>query len=426
MLISILLYNIGVRAYLLAIWGAQFFNKKAKLWIIGRRNWQQRYAADWQQKNPEGKPCIWVHCASLGEFEQGRPVIERLHREYPQYKILLTFFSPSGYIVRQRYVHADYICYLPADSPRNARIFVELFKPIMAIFVKYEYWLHFLNALHKKGAPTLLISGIFSEDQIFFKWYGALFRKALSGFHHIFVQNSASADLLKSLKIKSFSIAGDTRVDRVMQISREATELEFVDEFANNHRVLVAGSTWPPDEAILATFINQDLPDDWKVIIAPHHISENHLIRIERALELPLVRYSELTPINAPIARILLIDNVGMLARLYRYGRLAYIGGGFGAGIHNTLEPIAFRLPVICGPNKHEHFEETRFLTAKGGAFIIHNAAALFSVFVKLANESTWTKASETAYQYVLNNQGATHKIVQLIKDHKLLTIKTM
>lgn len=416
----ILLYNLGIALYTFAIRIASLFHAKARQWLDGRKNWQERYAADWAKVNPEQAPTVWVHCASLGEFEQGRPVIEQLRRDFPGVKILLTFFSPSGYEIRKNYDQADYVCYLPADKPHNTLIFIEIFKPTLSIFVKYEFWLHYLRALHREEIPTLLISAIFRQNQIFFKPYGKLFRQLLPQFQHIFLQNEASAKLLKNLQLDNFSVAGDTRIDRVLQIKQSAPEFPVVQAFAADCKVLVVGSSWPPDEAILLPFINAQLPPDWRVIIAPHQIDDAHLQNIEKQAKRSIVRYSKATVENAKNFEILLIDNIGMLSALYRYGRIAYIGGGFGAGIHNTLEPIAFGLPVIFGP-KYEKFAEARYLTRHGGAFTIENQEDMNNIFQTLQNEEAHRVASETAYQYVLDNQGASKQILEFIRQQRLL-----
>ncbi|MDX1940109.1 MAG: glycosyltransferase N-terminal domain-containing protein [Saprospiraceae bacterium] len=415
-----LIYNIGIKLYHFYIQFASLFNPKAKLWVAGRKSWQTRYAQDWQQINSKNAPIVWVHCASLGEFEQGRPVIEALKKENPAVKIILTFFSPSGYEIRKNYPSADYICYLPIDSKANARIFIELFQPTLAIFVKYEFWTHYLYTLERQGIPILLISAIFREHQLFFKSYGKLFRDLLPRFWHIFLQNQASAALLESLNLHNFSVAGDTRIDRVAQIAIEAPTFPIVDSFAKNACILVAGSTWPPDEAILLPFINENLPADWKLIIAPHQINEQHLQQIEQGLEKEIIRYSQATTEIAEKVKVLLIDNIGMLSALYRYGRIAYIGGGFGAGIHNTLEPIAFGLPVIFGP-KYQKFEEAMQLTKRGGAFAIENTEAFKMIFESLQQSNFYEKTASTARQYITENRGTSAKILDFIKEHKLL-----
>lgn len=414
------LYNIGVNIYTLFIKIAALFNEKAKLWVAGRHNWQQRYQEAWKLINPKYAPTVWVHCASLGEFEQGRPVIEALKKHYPEVKILLTFFSPSGFEIRKHYHHADFICYLPADSPSNALKFIEIFQPHLAIFVKYEFWIHYLNTLHKKDIPALLISAIFHQNQPFFKPYGGIFRKLLPKFRHIFVQNQSSKELLQKLGLKNYTLSGDTRIDRVAKIAEEAPEFPVIQAFAEKHNILVCGSTWPPDEAILAPFINTYLPKNWKVIIAPHQINEIHLLHIEKPLQKTTIRYSKASPENAGSTRVLLIDNIGMLAALYRYGRVAYIGGGFGTGIHNTLEPITFGLPVIFGP-KFQKFEEAIQLTQRDGAFTIKDLADFKAVFQQLREEHFYQQASATALRYVQENRGATAQIMDFIQNKKLL-----
>lgn len=415
------LYNIGIGIYYLFIRLFSLFNTKARLWISGRYNWKNTYAKDWKSINPEGKSCVWVHCASLGEFEQGRPVIERLKRELPEIKILLTFFSPSGYEIRKNYGQADYVCYLPLDTHHNALIFVEIFKPTLTIFVKYEFWLHFLNTLYQKQIPTLLISAVFRENQIFFKWYGALFRKMLKEFNCIFTQNKNSTNLLQNIGLQNVLLTGDTRIDRVMQIAQEAPEFPIIEAFAKAKKILIIGSSWQPDEAILLPFINEKLPSDWKVIIAPHQIGEHHINQIEQALKIDYIRYSKADINSMSNVKTLVIDNVGMLAALYRYGHLAYIGGGFGSGIHNTLEPIAFGLPVIFGP-KYQKFEEANRLVQSGGAFMIQNSEHFKLVFKHLQNVDNHQIASNHARQYVHENQGATDQIIAYLRSNFLHT----
>ncbi len=415
-----LLYDLGIRLYSLAIHIAALFNPKAKLWTRGRRQWRKRYAQDWHSINPEKATAIWVHCASLGEFEQGRPVIEALRGQYPAAKLLLTFFSPSGYEIRKNYPHADYVCYLPLDTKANASAFIEVFQPMLAIFVKYEFWRHFLGVLHHRRTPTLLISAVFRPEQIFFQPYGGLFRRLLAQFTYIFVQNTASAELLERLKLQNYSLAGDTRVDRVCQIAAATPNFPIVEAFAQDCQVLIGGSTWPPDEDLLTPFVNNHLPPDWKVIIAPHYIGEAHLQAIEKKLQKKSLRYSRANQFESATAQILLIDNIGMLAALYRYGRIAYIGGGFGAGIHNTLEPIAFGLPVMFGP-KHEKFTEAVQLKAQGGAFCVSNTNEFKQVFEFLCDITNYEHASVIARSYIADNQGATEKILQFIAKRKLL-----
>lgn len=417
---SKLLYNAGIQLYVLGIKIAAFLNPKAKAWVKGRQHWQKRYRADWQQINPDKQPCVWVHCASLGEFEQGRPVIEALKQQYPDLKIVLSFFSPSGYEIRKNYAQADYVCYLPADTRANALAFLQIFQPAVSIFVKYEFWYHYLTTLKQENIPTLLISAIFREHQVFFKWYGGLFRQLLTHFSHIFTQNQISANLLQSLHLQNITVAGDTRVDRVLQIAEQAPAFPLINQFSEGKKILVIGSSWQPDEAILLPFINQHLPEDWKVILAPHDIAENRIRQIEQGLQVSNIRYSKLSQENFGGVKVIIINNIGMLSALYRYGRLAYIGGGFGAGIHNILEPIAFGLPVIFGP-KFQKFEEANQLTHQGGAFSIENSAAFLETFLFLQEEIHFQKAAQIAKQYILDNQGATVQIVNFIQQQAFL-----
>ena len=409
-------YNLGIRLYLLAIWIAALFSPKAKQWLAGRRHWRQRLAAQLAAARPQGTPLVWFHCASLGEFEQGRPLIERLKAQTADIRVLLTFYSPSGYEIRKDYPLADIVAYLPADTPRQARHFVEITQPTLTVFVKYEFWRHHLQALQRAGIPIVLISAVFRPGQIFFRWYGGLFRRLLPLFDHIFVQNEESeALLIEKTGLENVSRAGDTRIDRVVKIASEDRSFPLVKAFAAGASVLVAGSTWPPDEAQLAALAREALPPDWKIILAPHQIRESHLRNIEAAFSLPSVRYSQANQLSVGQARLLLIDNVGMLSALYRYGRLAYIGGGYGAGIHNTLEPVTFGLPVIFGP-RYDKFEEARQLIQKGGAFSIETQTDLIRTFRALLDAEHHARAAHAARAYIDENRGGTERIFQVLR----------
>jgi len=411
----ILLYDFGIFLYTALIRIAAGFRPKAAQWVAGRRNLFERMSeASTTWKTGERRFTVWIHCASLGEFEQGRPLIESLKRQNPQVRIVLTFFSPSGYEIRKNYPQADFIGYLPTDTQRNAARFLDLVQPDLAVFVKYEFWIHHLQALQERQVQTLLISALFRNDQVFFKWYGGLFRKALGAFSHIFTQNEPSAALLRQLDLKAVTVAGDTRVDRVMQLAESVSGYPIVEAFRGASKLLIAGSSWPEDEALLLPFLLENLPSDWKAVIAPHQADAAHVQPVLRTLGDAAIPYSKATPENAVPARFLIIDNVGMLSSLYQYGAVAYIGGGFGAGIHNTLEPIAFGLPVIFGP-KYEKFEEARYLVEKGGGFSIQNQDALVVAFRQLEETDFLCDASKIAKQYILDNQGATGKIVQFI-----------
>lgn len=412
----LLLYNLSVRIYLIAIHIASVFNKKAGLWIDGRRELFPRLEKALEAVRSNGEALIWMHCASLGEFEQGRPVIEGLRKNHPETKILLTFFSPSGYEIRKDFPLADHVDYLPIDTKAQAVRFIEIVRPTLAIFVKYEFWFNHIEALHARGIPCMVISAIFRPGQVFFRWYGGIFREMLRRFDHIFVQNQISAGLLERVGGVRFSIGGDTRVDRVADLALKASSYPFVQAMTEGSKVLVAGSSWDADEEILIPFINETLPGDWKVIIAPHQIREEKIRRLEERLQVPVIRYSRAELENAGKYRVLIIDNIGMLAALYQYGRLAYIGGGFGGGIHNTLEPIAFGLPVIFGP-RFKKFEEAVLLSQKGGAFPIRTGKELENVFKLLESEEAFQKASRIARSYIEENRGGTSLALRYIKQ---------
>lgn len=404
-------YNFALRLYYIGIRLAAFSSTKAKQWIEGRKDWEKQLKAFNTAQGTQKQDRVWVHCASLGEFEQGRTLIERIKERFPSQVILLTFFSPSGYEVRKNYAAADGIFYLPLDSKRNAKQFIKLAQPKVAIFVKYEFWYHFLSQLHEAQISTYLISAVFRPDHIFFKSYGGFFRKLLSYFDHIFVQDQSSKKLLEKIDLSAISIAGDTRVDRVAQIPKEGKHFPLIQSFVGAAPCLVAGSTWPADEQLLKEAIAEALDSDWKIIIAPHNIAESHLKRIEQLFPEQLIRYSQLSDQVAASYRYLLIDNIGMLQSLYRYGKIAYIGGGFGSGIHNTLEPITFGLPVIFGP-KYQKFEEAKQLIQSGGGFTVADGGELVNSLQLLLAETTYDNASQRAKDYITNNQGGTDKIL--------------
>lgn len=409
------LYDAGIALYVAGLRLAATFHPKARKWVLGRAGWEDKLQQQIAEKFRPGKARLWMHCASLGEFEQGRPVLEAWRKEQPDSNILLTFFSPSGYDIRKDYPGADIVTYLPADTPRAARRFVELVQPDLVIFVKYEFWLRILQALFLRNIPVLLISATFRPGQIFFKWYGGLWKKVLSGFQHIFVQDAASLELLQQHGIQGCTIAGDTRVDRVLSIAEEGREIETIKHFTAGHRVFIAGSTWPPDEELLAVLLRENLLPGWKFIIAPHQISESNLRRLESLLPSETVRFSIINPEHTAQAAVLLIDNIGMLNALYRYGDLAYIGGGFGTGIHNTLEPMAFGLPVIFGP-KYKKFREAVEMVNHGGAVSVSDADSFRKAIAHFAVENHRQQARETALQYLHEQAGATGKILGWVK----------
>ncbi len=413
-----LIYDIALFFYFAAIRVAAFFNnKKAGEWVEGRRGIFEKMARDFG-KRQKGEKLLWMHCASLGEFEQGRTIIEALKAERRELRLLLTFFSPSGYELRKNYEPADRVYYLPRDSAANARRFLDIVQPDLAIFVKYEFWYHYLYCLKEREIPCLLIAANFRPEQPFFKWYGGLHRKMLTCFTQIFVQQEASAALVSSVVEVPVAVAGDTRVDRVAEIARQATPMPLVEMFCGGGEVLVGGSTWPEDEAILFETLRRRDWNSWKIILAPHDIRPAHLQQIEEKWGGSLLRFSECEGMEESAlhsARLLLIDNVGMLARLYRFGKLAYVGGGFGAGIHNILEPAAHGLPVVFGPG-YRKFEEAVFLLKTGGGFTVENSGELEAIFQKLSDSFFYKKAAGEARAFIDNNQGATAKIMRAIE----------
>ena len=406
-----ILYRIGVLFYMLSVKIASLFNEKARQFVRGRKNWRKKLA----EKIETNARYIWVHCASLGEFEQGRPLIEEIKNQFPEYRILLTFFSPSGYEIRKNYELADIVMYLPVDTRRNAKRFLRLVQPEKAFFVKYEYWHFYIGELKKKNIPLFMISAIFRENQHFFKnsLWGKWYRQMLLKIDHFFVQNKKSAELLQSIGLNHFTVSGDTRFDRVAAIARGAKEIPLVEKFRNNQPLLVAGSTWKPDEELLAAFIN-NYPD-LKVVFAPHEVTETNMNRLEQLLKTSHIRLSKAGENEIDRYQVLIIDSVGLLSSLYRYGNLAYIGGGFGVGIHNILEAATFGLPVIFGPN-YEKFKEAVDLKNSGGAFPVQNSNQLEFILSKfLNNPREQSEASAVCKNYVEKNIGATNLIIKKV-----------
>jgi 3-deoxy-D-manno-octulosonic-acid transferase len=404
-----ILYNIVIITYTGIIYIASLFDHKALLWVKGRRDWYKNLE---KAITPGGK-VVWVHCASLGEFEQGRPVIERIKSEEPEIRVLLTFFSPSGYEIRKNYPMADYIFYLPADSPRNARRFVEKVRPDYVIIIKYEFWNNYISNLHRYKIPVFLVSGIFRKKQVFFCWYGTFFRKVLRKFTHIFVQNKESFELLKGIGLSSITLAGDTRFDRVKQITTLAKDLPLIEKFRGNEKLFLAGSSWRTDEEIIAQYINF-FPDKMRWIFAPHEIDNANLERLERLFKTKTIRYSELA-LDTTGSRILIIDNIGMLSSVYRYAYIAAIGGGFGKGIHNILEPASWNIPVVFGPNHHK-FREAKELISEGGARTFSNYNEFENIINNwLSDDNQYKNDASAAGRYVLKNTGATEMIIKKI-----------
>lgn len=404
-----MLYNLGIFVYDLLVHLAAPFSYKPRKMMKG--HWVV-YKLLRQQIEP-GCKYIWFHAASLGEFEQGRPLIERIRDEYPEYKILLTFFSPSGYEVRKNYRGADVVCYLPFDKPRNVRKFLDIVSPCMAFFIKYEFWKNYLDELGSRGIPVYSVSSIFRRDQIFFKWYGGSYRNVLKNFDRLFVQNESSKRFLAKIGVNRVSVVGDTRFDRVLQIRREAKELPLVQKFKGDSLVIVAGSSWGPDEDLFLNYFNSH--ENVKLIIAPHVIDENHLVEIVGKLKRPYVRYTRADEQNVKQADCLIVDCFGLLSSIYRYGEIAYVGGGFGVGIHNTLEAAVYGIPVLFGPNYKKFMEAVQLIEA-GGAFSINNYEELEDLFDRLMVSDYRQNTGKMAGDYVLGNTGATDKILKEIK----------
>jgi len=402
-------YNLGIFIYSLLIHLAAPFSRKPRKMMKG--HWIV-YELLRQQKEKDAK-YIWFHAASLGEFEQGRPLIERIRERYPQYKILLTFFSPSGYEVRRNYKGADIVCYLPLDKPRNVKKLLDIIQPCMAFFIKYEFWKNYLDELHKRSIPVYSVSSIFRKDQIFFKWYGGLYRKVLLDFDQLFVQNETSKRFLSKIGIEKVTVVGDTRFDRVLEIRQAAKDLPLVEFFKNESLTIVAGSSWAPDEDLFIEYFNTH--PDIKLIIAPHVIDENHLVEIISKLKRPYVRYSKANEQNVKNADCLIIDGFGLLSSIYRYGEIAYIGGGFGVGIHNILEAAVYGIPVIFGPKYHK-FMEARQLLEEQGAFTIKDKEDLGQLLDNMISDKEFLKMSGlNAGNYVTKNLGASEKILSQI-----------
>lgn len=355
---------------------------------------------------------IWFHAASLGEFEQGRPLMEYLRKTHPEYKILLTFFSPSGYEVRKNYEGADIICYLPLDTIRNARRFLRAIKPVMAFFIKYEFWYNYLHILQHRGVPTYSVSSIFRPEQIFFQWYGKGYGRVLKCFTHFFVQNIESKNLLAKLDIHDVEVVGDTRFDRVLQIKEASKQLPIVEKFTENtSKVFIAGSSWLPDEEVFLKYFN--LHKDWKLIVAPHVIGEDHLAQIFELLKgRRVVRYTEATEENVKDAEVLIIDCFGLLSSIYHYATLSYVGGGFGVGIHNVLEAAVWDIPVIFGPN-NKRFQEAQGLIMAGGGFEINDYQSFRDLMIRFETDEMFLQTSKKhAGEFVKGRAGATEKIM--------------
>lgn len=405
-----LIYNFGISVFKLGVAISAQFNNKTKLLNDGQKNWAEKLRA--ATNGDTGY--IWIHAASLGEFEQGRPLIEYFKKRYPASKILVTFFSPSGYEVRKNYELADVVCYLPFDTAKNASLFIDIIKPSVAIFVKYEFWHYYLKVLKSEGVPTYSVSAIFRSNQLFFKWYGGWYRKMLTNFNYLFVQDTSSEALLKSIGVSNCEVAGDTRFDRVRASLDEAPEIDVVANFCGKSQVLVVGSSWPKDEELLCEYINDVV--DLKVIIAPHEVHDAHIEAIERKLSKSVIRYTDANTTNVADKQVLIVNTIGLLSAIYRYANITYIGGGFGVGIHNILEAATFGKPVIFGPN-YKKFKEAVDLVEKGGAMVINTYSDLKLLLDKMTSDSDFVvETGEKSLQYVSQNLGATKLIMSRIE----------
>ena len=405
------MYNIAIYLYLIGVAIASLFNEKVrKMW----RGERQAIKILKEKVDPTAQ-YVWFHAASLGEFEQGRPLMERLRQEHPEYKILLTFFSPSGYEVRKDYKGADIVCYLPLDTIRNSRRFLRAVRPVMAFFIKYEFWWNYMTYMKKHDIPVYSVSSIFRPQQVFFRWYGYSYRRVLNCIEKFFVQNEKSRQLLATLGITNVEITGDTRFDRVLEIKQAATakaaDMPIVDAFAKDYKVFVAGSSWPPDEDIFIRYFNEH--KDWKIVIAPHVIGEDHLQQILSKLNRTAVRYTKTTPEEAAKADCLIIDCFGLLSSIYSCAKVTFVGGGFGVGIHNVLEAAVWNVPVIFGPNNKRFQEAQELLAAKGGMEI-----NTYEDFAKLMNrfdtDAEYLKtSSDAAGSYVKTKAGSADKVIK-------------
>jgi len=418
--LPVFIYNIFLFFYRAAIGTASLWNLKAKKWIKGRKEVFQKIKLSIGEESNE---IIWFHCSSLGEFEQGRPVMEKLRAEFPASKLLVTFFSPSGYEVRQNSSGADYIFYLPHDSKENARRFLDLVKPTLAVFIKYDYWYHYLSEIKRRNINCLLVSAIFRKEQAFFKFYGGLQRDMLRCFTEIFVQTKESKELLESIGIQNCIVSGDTRFDSVIDIAERFEAIPLIETFINNKKSIVAGSTWDSDEEALRKVLDKLDNSGVKLIVAPHEVHEEHLNALKKLFP-ESTRFSELAKnVQRPTDNILIIDNIGMLSRLYSYASISYVGGGFTPdGVHNVLEAAVYGKPVVFGKNFKKYKEAADLINFDGGKSFSSDDE-LYQILVNLLNdEEDYRLRSEASRNYVWSNRGATEQIVHYIVENRLLT----
>jgi 3-deoxy-D-manno-octulosonic-acid transferase len=387
------------------------FNKKINLFVAGRKKTFSKIS---ELKN---KKTLWFHAASLGEFEQAIPIIENLKKKYPDYKILVTFFSPSGYEIRKKYDLADVVCYLPLDSKSNAKKFVELVNPALVVFIKYEFWPNLLKELKKKETPTILVSGIFREKQIFFKYFGSFMRNSLKAFHHFFVQDENSKQLLSTIHFDNISVVGDTRFDRVSEILEQDNSLDFIQEFKDKTYTVVAGSTWQEDEALFVNYINNIASEDEKFIIAPHNIKQDSILELQKLIHKKSVLFSEKSNKNLKEYQVFIIDTIGLLTKIYSAADTAYVGGGLKTGLHNVLEPAVFGVPIVIG-TKYQKFKEAVDLVALKGCVSIENNEQFTPLLQRLKNDRWYRKSTgDINAKYIQEHLGATQSIVKWMEQ---------
>jgi len=407
------LYNIIVLIVSFILKIIALFNQKIALFINGRKETWKKIKEGISEKDK----VIWMHCASLGEFEQGRPILEKLKELHPTKKIVLTFFSPSGYEIRKNYELADIVCYLPLDSKKNVQKFLDMLNPVLVLFVKYEFWPNYLNELKKREIKTFLISGIFRKNQLFFKWYGGYLKKALNAFTHFFVQDETSNQLLKSINFNNITVSGDTRFDRVFEITQQNNHLQFIQEFVNNSYTVVAGSTWKDDEDLLVNYINTKASKNEKFIIAPHNINSDAIKELKASIHKKVVMFSEKERQNITEFQVFIVDTIGILTKIYSYANVAYVGGGFTkSGVHNVLEPATFGIPIVIGPNYFK-FNEAKDLIKNEACFVVDNSQKLSVLLNEFFQQKTKREqAGKNALNYVKNKTGATAKILNYLQ----------
>lgn len=406
-----ILYNVFIALYRAAAFVASFFNQKAKLWLDGRKGWENRMK---QAIHPDDK-LIWVHCSSLGEFEQGRPVMEKIKKDFPEFKLAVSFFSPSGYEVRKEYVGADYIFYLPADSTSNARKLIQLLHPEILVLVKYEYWYNLLGELKKAEIPVIVISALIKGNEIFLRSWGKWFKKRIDGISHFFVQNEKSKQLLEANGIRDVSVSGDTRFDRVKEIRAENAKVDFVEKFKGDSRLIIAGSTWPEDEELLVRFVNEKLPKDWKLLIAPHNIDAKRIRSTAEKMNKSVVIYSTAEEETLKNANVLFVDSVGLLNKIYAYADISFVGGGYTkTGVHNVLEPAVFGVPVLFGPTYDKYLEVIELLESKGGFSFSDYREFEGILLLWITDEKERKKVGKAAERYIYGKPDS----VGLIMDY--------